>query len=94
MRDVDWKDAVDFGLNMSYLAFISILNYRVSIKTDLVGGLSMTIGLLKSKLCNPYLIVLSMHGILCSIKLDHKISHIRHLNSPGVPAAFIILRIL
>jgi len=34
-----------------------------------------------------------MHGILFSIKLDHKISQVRHLNSPGAAAAFIILRI-
>gem|GEM_PF-1722060 len=52
------------------------------------------IGLAKSKLCKPVLIVVSVHGILLSIKLDHITSHVLHLNSPGATSGFIVLRIL
>lgn len=49
-------------------------------------------GVAKSKSCNPFLInVLSVHGELVSIKLDHITSHVLHLNSPGATSGFIAL---
>ncbi len=35
--------------------------------------------------------VLSVHGELVSIKLDHITSHVLHLNSPGATSGFIAL---
>jgi hypothetical protein len=52
------------------------------------------IGLAKSKLCKPVLNVVSVHGILLFIKLDHITSHVLYLNSPGGTSGFIVLRIL
>jgi hypothetical protein len=56
---------------------------------------SNRIGLAKSKSCNPFLIiVVSVHRILFSIKLDHIISHTLHLNSPRATSGFIVFAIL
>jgi hypothetical protein len=49
-------------------------------------------GLPKSKSCRPFLTnVVSVHGILLFIKLDHMTSHVLHLNSPGATSGFIVL---
>gem|GEM_PF-5941065 len=50
---------------------------------------STRIGLAKSKSCRPCLIDVVWHGTLFWIKLDHIISHILHLNSPGNPYGII-----
>jgi hypothetical protein len=52
-------------------------------------------GFAKSKSCSPFLIaVVSVHGTLLFIKLDHIVSHVLHLNSPGATFGFIILAII
>ena len=52
-------------------------------------------GVAKSKSCNPFLInVVSVHGTLSFIKLDHITSHVLHINSPGATSGFIALFIL
>ena len=53
------------------------------------------IGLAKSKSCSPFLVsVVSVHGIFFSLKFDHIVSHVLHLNSPGAKFGFTILTIL
>gem|GEM_PF-1792574 len=53
------------------------------------------IGLAKSKSCKPFLInVVSVHGTLSSIKIDHITSHVLHINSPGATSGFIVLFII
>jgi len=49
------------------------------------------IGLAKSKSCNPFLVAVIVQGILSFIKLDHIVSQILHLNSPGALSGFIVL---
>lgn len=52
-------------------------------------------GLAKSKSCSPFLVIdVSVHGLFFSIKFDHIVSHVLHLNSPGVTLGFNILTIL
>jgi hypothetical protein len=56
--------------------------------------MDLAIGFLKSKSCSPYLSVVSVHGALFSIKLDHIVSQVLHLNSPGalsIPTTLVIL---
>lgn len=53
------------------------------------------IGLAKSKSCKPFLTsVVSVHGELLSIKLDHITSYVLHINSPGATSGLIVLTIL